>query len=76
MADEATKLVEVTLTNICKGDRGVNTPNGTVFIAPGEFATVKITEAEKKSALSTEHFKTGKPRAEKPKEDAEEKAAK
>jgi len=52
--------VNLTITNIAKGPRGVNAARGgTVLLDPGQTAEVEVTEAEAKD-LSKEWFTVGK----------------
>lgn len=63
-------MAEQTVTNTAKGPRGLNTVNGYRELAPGETASVELTEAEAKSAKGVGYFAFGKAAAEKAAESA------
>lgn len=53
------------ITNIEKGPRGVNTPNGPVLIEPGQTVETELSPAEHKVAKATGWFEfEGKPKGE------------
>ena len=53
-------MAKHTFTNVSGGPRIVNGSDGPVSIQPGQSAEVEISDAELKSAKSTEWFEFGK----------------